>query len=48
MNNVIVLGGTCGAPYEPQPAFRGGIRQVRFYGRNLAPDEFLVSQPPAN
>ncbi len=40
--NPVVLGGTCGFPFIPQPAFVGGVRNVRFYGRNLQPQEFLV------
>jgi len=39
--NVMVLGGTCGFPYNPKDYFTGKIRNARFYGRNLAPHEFL-------
>jgi hypothetical protein len=37
----VVLGGTCRDYADPQPAFTGDLRQVRFYGRNLQPAEFL-------
>ena len=39
--NVVVFGGGCEFPYYSSPAFKGGIRDVRIYGRNLAPEEFL-------
>lgn len=38
----VVLGGDCGFPFIARPGFKGGIRQVRFYGRNLTPSEFLM------
>jgi hypothetical protein len=39
--NAVVLGGGCEFPYQPSPSFKGGLRQVRIYGRNLRPEEFL-------
>ena len=39
--NALVLGGTCRFPYEPEPSFAGDLRDVRIYGRNLTPAEFL-------
>ena len=39
--NAVVIGGDCAFPYNPKPSFKGGIRGVRIYGRNLSPAEFL-------
>jgi hypothetical protein len=39
--NALVLGGGCGFPFNAKDCFTGKIRKVRFYGRNLKPDEFL-------
>ncbi len=39
--NVLVLGGRGTFPYSAQPSFKGGITNVRIYGRNLQPGEFL-------
>ena len=41
--NAVVLGGTCRFPYTPVPAYAGRMRDVRFYGRSLRPDEFLMA-----
>ncbi len=37
----LVFGGKCKFPYVAVPSFKGGIKKVRIYGRNLAPEEFL-------
>jgi len=39
--NALVLGGDCGFPFNPKPGFVGDLLDVRIYGRNLAPAEFL-------
>jgi len=39
--NVIVVGGGCRFPFHPVNLFKGDLRNVRFYGRNLQPNEFL-------
>ena len=39
--NNVVVGAGCQPPYRPVRHFRGGIRQIRISGRNLAPGEFL-------
>ena len=39
--NHVTLGSKCGVVYEPRDFFKGDIRAVRMYGRNLAPEEFL-------
>lgn len=44
--NAVVVGGTCGFPFNPRDYFTGSIRQVRIYGRNLAPREFLGDDAP--
>jgi hypothetical protein len=42
--NIVVLGGGCKFPCIPVPEFKGGIRNVRIYGRNLKPNEFLKNK----
>ena len=39
--NHVTIGSKCGFVYEPRDFFKGDIRAVRMYGRNLAPEEFL-------
>ncbi len=39
--NHVILGSNCKWIWDPVDYFTGGIRQVRIYGRNLSPDEFL-------
>ena len=39
--NHVVLGAKCGGLWNPTAHFRGDIREVRMYGRNLSPAEFL-------
>lgn len=39
--NAVVVGGGCKFPYIPIPEFKGGIRDIRIYGRNLNPEEFI-------
>ena len=39
--NHVVIGAKCGGLWNPTANFRGDIRAVRMYGRNLSPDEFL-------
>ena len=43
--NAVVLGGACRFPYRPVPGYAGRLRDIRFTGRNLAPDEFLIASP---
>jgi len=40
----VVFGGKCKFPYIPEPSFTGGIKDVRLYGRNLKPEEFLYGK----
>jgi hypothetical protein len=40
----LVIGGHCGFPYNAKPSFKGGIKKVRIYGRNLSPEEFLIER----
>ena len=42
--NAIALGGTCRFPYNPVPSYVGRMRDIRFYGRNLRPSEFLTAK----
>ena len=42
--NSIVIGGICKFPFNPVPSFVGGIREIRIYGRNLSPEEFLYKR----
>ncbi len=42
--NAVVLGGGCKFPYYSVPEFKGGLRNIRIYGRNLSPDEFLENK----
>ena len=39
--NHIVIGAKCSGLWNPAAHFKGDIRAVRMYGRNLSPDEFL-------
>jgi len=39
--NPIVVGGDCSFPFNPKPSFKGGVKKIRIYGRNLSPKEFL-------
>ena len=39
--NLVTIGSKCGFVIEPKTYFRGDIRNIRMYGRNLAPAEFL-------
>jgi len=39
--NSFVLGGNCGFPFNPKPSFKGKIKMLRIYGRNLKTNEFL-------
>ena len=38
----VVVGGNCSFPFNAKPSFKGGIKKVRIYGRNLSPKEFLT------
>jgi Concanavalin A-like lectin/glucanases superfamily len=40
----LVIGGRCKFPYIALPSFKGGIKKVRIYGRNLSPKEFLINK----
>lgn len=42
--NVVVIGGGCRFPYHPVNLLKGDLRDIRFYGRDLRPEEFLSSQ----
>lgn len=37
----VILGAKCGWVYTPNSHFKGDLRAIRIYGRNLAPAEFL-------
>ena len=37
----LIIGAKCKWVWEPYDNFKGDIRDIRIYGRNLAPDEFL-------
>ena len=39
--NMLTIGSLCKAPWDPVTFFVGDIKDVRIYGRNLKPDEFL-------
>jgi hypothetical protein len=39
--NAVVLGGGCKFPFNPVPEFKGAVRNLRIYGRNLKPEEFI-------
>ena len=39
--NHVTIGAKCGFVHETSAYFRGDIRAIRMYGRNLSPDEFL-------
>ena len=39
--NFVIIGALCISPWNPVEFFSGDIRQIRLYGRNLAPSEFL-------
>ena len=42
LNNHLLIGADLKPPYAPIDNFVGDIRDIRVYGRNLAPDEFLT------
>lgn len=44
--NVVVVGGGCRFPFHPVNLFKGDLRNIRFYGRNLQPNEFLSNSVP--
>ena len=37
----LIIGAKCSWVWKPQDHFKGDVRNVRIYGRNLSPDEFL-------
>ncbi|MBQ6914525.1 MAG: LamG domain-containing protein, partial [Kiritimatiellae bacterium] len=39
--NHVVLGAKCGGLWSPTAHFKGDMRQVRMYGRNLSPSELI-------
>ena len=39
--NHLTVGSLCGWLWSPKNHFKGNIREIRFYGRNLKPEEFL-------
>ncbi len=39
--NHLVVGSLCEWLFKPKTFFKGDLREIRIYGRNLSPDEFL-------
>ena len=39
--NHVIIGAKCGGLWNPTAYFKGDIRQIRMYGRNLSPAEFI-------
>ena len=43
-SHAVVIGGTVARPFIHKSSFVGGVRNIRIYGRNLGPEEFLINQ----